>query len=133
MAKTIRIEDKKNRQIQGNGYDEDGQKDLTHPIVCSIILGAVNNNFFGTWLGIRQSQEDGIVVMDLEILFGRRLRVLDIPKKAGVDVGLILGEAHSDILALGYTVLGGSNSPFVFGTDIAERLVLAGLRCRPRF
>jgi hypothetical protein len=71
--------------------------------------------------------------MDLKVLFGTGLCLLDIPKIASVNVGLVLAGLQSNILALGYTVLGRSDGPFVFGADIAERLIIADLRGRPRF
>jgi hypothetical protein len=71
--------------------------------------------------------------MDLKVLFGTRLCLLDFPKKASVNVGRVRVETHSNILALGYTVLGRSDVPFVFGADVAERFIIAGLRERPRF
>ena len=71
--------------------------------------------------------------MDLKVLFGTGLCLFDIPKKASVNVGWVRGEAHCNILALGYTVVGRSDGPFVFGANIAERLIIADLRERPRF
>ena len=71
--------------------------------------------------------------MDLKVLFGTGLCLLDIPKKASVNVGWFRGGTHCNILALGYTVLGRSDGPFVFGANITQRLILAGLRDRPRF
>ena len=71
--------------------------------------------------------------MDLKVLFGIGLCLLDIPKKASVNVGWVRGAIQSNILALGYTILGRSDGPVVFGADIAERLIIADLRERPRF
>jgi len=71
--------------------------------------------------------------MDLKILFRTGSCIFDIPKKASVNVGWFRVETHSNILALGYTVLGRSDGPFVFGVDVAERLIIADLRNRPRF
>jgi hypothetical protein len=71
--------------------------------------------------------------MDLKVLFGTGLCFFDFPKKASVNVGWVRVETHSNDLALGYTVLGLSDGPFVFGADIAERLIIADLRERPRF
>jgi len=70
--------------------------------------------------------------MDLKVLFGTGLCLLDIPKKASVNVGRVRVETHSNILALGYTVLGRSDGPFVFRADISERLIIADLREWPR-
>jgi hypothetical protein len=50
-----------------------------------------------------------------------------------VNVGRVPVESHSNILALGYTVLGRSDGPFEFGVDVAEGLVIAGLRELLRF
>jgi len=71
--------------------------------------------------------------MDLKVLFGTRLCLLDIPKKARVNIGRFRVGTHSNILALGYTILRRSDGPFVLGVDVAERLIIAGLRERPRF
>lgn len=65
--------------------------------------------------------------MDLKVQFGTGLCVLDIPKKASVNVGSVRGSTYSNILALDYTVLGRSDGPFVFRADIAERLIVADL------
>ena len=70
--------------------------------------------------------------MDLKVLFGTRLCILDIPKQASVNIGFVRGATYSNILALGYTVLGRSDGPFVFGVDIAERLIIAVHRGRHR-
>ena len=46
----------------------------------------------------------------------------------------VLGiETHSHIFAFDYTVVGRSDGPCVFGVEIAERLIIATLRRRPRF
>jgi len=71
--------------------------------------------------------------MDLKVLSGTGLCLLDIPKKASVNVGRVRGVTYSNILALGYTVLGRSDGPFEFGADVAERLIIADLRERPRY
>ena len=73
--------------------------------------------------------------MDLKVLIGTGHCVLDIPKPASESVWwwVLGGDIHSHIFALGYTVLGLSDGPFVFGVDIAERLIIATLRGRPRF
>ena len=72
--------------------------------------------------------------MDLKVLMGTGHCVLDIPKPASVNVWWFSGgEIRSHIFALDYTVLGRSDSPFVFGVEIAERLIIATSRGRPRF
>ena len=71
--------------------------------------------------------------MDLKVLFRSGFSLLDIPKKASVNVGWVRGATQSNILALGYTVLGRSDGPCVFGVDIAKRLIIADLRDRPRY
>jgi hypothetical protein len=43
--------------------------------------------------------------MDLKVLFGIGLCLLNILKKASVNIGWVRVETHSNILALGYTVL----------------------------
>lgn len=103
------------------------------PIVGSVVVRAKDDHFLGTRFGISQPQKDRIRVIDLKVLFGTGHRVLDVPQEASVDILWIRGKPYADILSLGDAVLGWSHGPFVYGLNIAERLVVADLRDRPRY
>lgn len=63
--------------------------------------------------------------MDLEVLCGSGHCIRDIPNILSVDVSCEIASSQSNMLTLGYTVLGRSHEPFVFRDDIAERPVIA--------